>query len=59
MVPDKSRRQKKRLGVLGRILAIKNKRRGKTLGSVALSAEIDRKIFWRMHKVITDKDNTA
>ena len=59
MVPDKSRRQKRTLGVLARIHAIKAKRRGKTLGSVDLFTEIDRKMFWRMRKVITDKEPSA
>ena len=54
MVPDKTRRQKRVLGVLGRILAIKARRKGKTLGSIAMSTDIDRKLLWRMRKVATD-----
>ena len=54
MVPDKTRRKKRVLGILGRILAIKAKRKGKTLGSVALSTDIDKKLLWRMRKVAAD-----
>ncbi|MDR0238617.1 MAG: hypothetical protein LBI88_00115 [Deltaproteobacteria bacterium] len=60
MVPDKTRRKKRVLGVLGRILAIKTKRKGKTLGNVAMSADTDRKLLWRMRRVAADdKEKTS
>jgi hypothetical protein len=57
MVPDKTRRQKRVLGILKRILAIREARRGHTLGAVRMFADIDRKVFWRMRKVIIEKDD--
>jgi len=51
MVPDKTRRKKRVLGVLRRILAIKARRGGRMIGSLAMNTDIDSKVLWRMRMV--------
>lgn len=54
---DKIMRRRRAMGVLKRLLAIREaRRRGKTLGSITMSEEIDRKLLWRKRTVSADKD---
>jgi len=57
MVPDKTMRRRRAMGVLMRIIAIREARqRGKGRNSITMSEEIDRKLLWRKRTVSGDRD---
>ena len=53
---DKIMRRRRAMGILKRILAIREaKLRGKPIGSITMREEIDRKLLWRKRTVSADK----
>ena len=57
MVPGKVRRAKRVFGVLKRVLAYREARKGRNIHGISMTAnEVNRKLFWRMRKVVADKD---
>ena len=60
MVPGKVRRPKRVLGILKRIQALRESRQGRNIRGISLTAnEVNRKLFWRMRKVATDKEEAV
>ena len=59
MIPEKIRRKKQTLGVLKRAIALKARREGQILGSLAMHTDIDHKVLWRMRIRDADQGNDA
>jgi hypothetical protein len=59
MIPEKIRRKKQTLGVLKRAIALKARREGQILGSLAMHTDIDHKVLWRMRVSDTEQGNDA